>query len=645
MMGEWGDVPGARQVKHRILIVDDEDAIRFAVCDFLESRGYAVDEAASCEAALAQVRTSRPDVIVADHQLPDGTALDLLAQMKAIDPGLPLVVLTGHGTIDLAVRAIKEGAEQFLTKPVELPALLVVLERVLERTRTRQRHLADRSRGDREAVDPFVGSSPAIRQLAADAHKVLASASPVLLRGETGSGKGVLAQWLHRHGRRADEAFVDVNCAGLSPELLESELFGHERGAFTGAIASKPGLFEIAHRGTVFLDEIGDTDMAVQGKLLKVLEEKRFRRLGEVRDRRADVQLVAATHRDLRSLVEDGRFRSDLYYRISTVVLAVPPLRERAEDIPILARQMLARLSADLQRGRVELAVEAEAALQAYTWPGNIRELRNVLERAVLLSDQAILGPRNLRFDSLLTPAELAFVESHRDSALARFQDVAERIIRGDRCVDQLRSQDRLALVDGIAGNLAYDDFSACQILKRRVSGREVLHFDHFRRDPRPAHEDQAFDAALDQAAIDQGHHIGVDPAIVTPKCARKRAYRQRPAPAQRPEQGPAVRRENPEERFHGFEGELGGMHLPLAAIQALGHRHGPFRESIQALDVEPNLAHSRLPFLHHARNRRAASRTLRTDKALPDPDSAGDALARFVVITDNSLSGPAIKE
>jgi DNA-binding NtrC family response regulator len=390
------------QEKDRILLVDDEAVIRFAVRDFLEGRGYAIDEADSCEAALALVRASRPDAAVVDYRLPDGTALDLLARVRAIDADLPVVVLTAHGSIDLAVRAIKEGAEQFLTKPVELASLLVVLERVLAHARTRQRHLADRSRGDRDVVDPFVGDSPVIRQLAADAHRVLASDTPVLLRGETGTGKGVVARWLHRHGRRGEEAFVDLNCAGLSRDLLESELFGHEKGAFTGAVASKPGLLEIGHRGTVFLDEIGDTDLQVQAKLLKVLEEKRFRRLGDVRDRRVDIRLLAATHRDLRALVREERFRSDLYFRISTVVLVVPPLRERRQDVPVLARTMLDRLSADLQRGRVELTPDAVVALQGYAWPGNVRELRNVLERAILLSDKAVLDARDLRFDAPL---------------------------------------------------------------------------------------------------------------------------------------------------------------------------------------------------------------------------------------------------
>jgi DNA-binding NtrC family response regulator len=337
-----------------------------------------------------------------DHRLPDGTALDLLPRLKALYPDVPVVVLTGHGTIELAVAAIKEGAEQFLTKPVELPSLLAVLRRLIDARRERQRERAGASREARAAVDPFSAASPSIAVLREQAGRVATVDSPVLILGETGVGKGVLAKWLHQHGPRRAEPFVDLNCAGLSRELLESELMGHERGAFTGAVAAKQGLLEISHRGTLFLDEIGDMDPLVQAKLLTVLEEKRFRRLGDVRDRQVDVRLIAATHHDLAQLVREGRFRSDLYFRISTIPLVVPPLRERPADIPLLAHQLLRVLSRDLGRPDVTLSPEAEEALQRYAWPGNIRELRNVLERAALLGAGDVLVPQDLRFEVLL---------------------------------------------------------------------------------------------------------------------------------------------------------------------------------------------------------------------------------------------------
>jgi DNA-binding NtrC family response regulator len=248
-------------------------------------------------------------------------------------------------------------------------------------------------------VYPFLGTSEAIRRLAEHARKVVAYDSPVLISGKTGSGKGVLAAWIHKNGLRADEPFMDLNCAGLSREFLETELFGHEKGAFTGAVTAKEGLLEVAHRGTLFLDEIGDMDPEVQPKLLKVLEEKRFRRMGDTRDRQVDVRLITATHRPLEALVKESRFRSDLYFRISTIPLVVPSLQERPEDILPLARYLLKRIGSDLGRGaEIELGPDAETALQNYRWPGNVRELKNVLERAVLLGNTRELSREDLFF-------------------------------------------------------------------------------------------------------------------------------------------------------------------------------------------------------------------------------------------------------
>jgi DNA-binding NtrC family response regulator len=381
------------------LIVDDESCIRFGIRDFLESHQYEVEEAGSGREAETRFRTFRPEMILVDYLLPDGNALDLLSRLKETDPSIPVVILTGHGSIDLAVRAIKEGAEHFLTKPVELPTLLVIIRRIMEHRRNRQKHLADRTREARLAIDPFLGASPAIRHLAETVGKVVSAERPILIQGETGTGKGVLARWLHSNGPRAEEPFVDLNCAGLSKEFLETELFGHAKGAFTGAVSQKAGLLEVAHQGTLFLDEIGDIDLQVQPKLLKVLEEQQFRRLGDVQDRQVDLRLIAATHHDLTRRVQEKSFRSDLYFRINTISLHIPPLRERREDIPLLACHLLERCAADLGRGRVELSPEAERALREYAWPGNIRELRNVLERAALLSDQGLLRPADLRFD------------------------------------------------------------------------------------------------------------------------------------------------------------------------------------------------------------------------------------------------------
>jgi DNA-binding NtrC family response regulator len=385
--------------RYRILLVEDDPGVRFGIRSFLEAHGYDVEEADTCQAAEASFRSARPDAAILDYLLPDGNTLDVLPRLKAIDAGVPSLILTAHASIDLAVRAIKEGAEQFLTKPVELPALLVVLQRMLDSERSRKRDLAVQSRQARDRIDPFLGRSSLIRRLAEEARRVLGSDSPLLLLGETGTGKGVLARWLHQNSPRCEEAFVDLNCAGLSRELLDSELFGHEKGAFTGAAGAKPGLLEVAHRGNVFLDEIGDMDPEVQAKLLKVVEEKRFRRLGDVRDRRIDIRLIAATHQDLAALVRQKRFRNDLFFRISGLPLRVPALRERLEDIAPLARSLLDGLAAELGRGSIQLSEATVELLQRYPWPGNVRELRNVLERAVLLNDRSCIEPQDLRFE------------------------------------------------------------------------------------------------------------------------------------------------------------------------------------------------------------------------------------------------------
>ncbi len=384
----------------RILVVEDDEPTRFGLRSFLASRNYEVVEAATDKEAREKLIDSRPDVALLDHNLPDGNGLDLLRWIKGTDPAISVVVLTAEARLDLAVQSIREGAENFLAKPAELPALAVMIERILDSQRSRKRELAGQARERRGEVDPFLGESRQIRELEKQARLVLGSESPILIRGATGTGKSLLAGWIHRNGSRASEAFVDANCAGFSRELLDSELFGHERGAFTGASSSKQGLLEVAHKGTLFLDEIGDMEPGVQAKLLKVLEEKRFRRVGEVRDRRVDIRLVAATHQDLEELGKAGKFRQDLFFRISTLPLEVPALRDRPGDIPFLAREIVRRLEVEIDRTDAELTDDGIEALQAHSWPGNIRELKNVLERALLQlpPGQRRLGAKSFKF-------------------------------------------------------------------------------------------------------------------------------------------------------------------------------------------------------------------------------------------------------
>ena len=374
----------------------------------LTADGYEVYSVDTCRAALDRLRSARASAVITEARLPDGNALDLLSRIRDEGADVSFIVLAETIDLNVAIQALQDGAEQFLIRPVNRLALLLVLQRAIENRLARRRERQREAAREREPADPFLGESAAIRELKEKARRVLDSDRPVLIQGETGSGKGVLAAWLHANGPRRDEAFLDLNCAGLTRELLETELFGHEKGAFTGAVAAKAGLFESADGGTLFLDEIGDVDLQVQPKLLKVLEEGRFRRLGEVRDRRARVWLIAATHQDLGRLVQEGRFRRDLYFRISTIQLRLPSLTERVEDIPALAEHFLRRIAGELGRRTPELSRPALRRLQGHGWPGNVRELRNVLERAVLLSEAPVLEAEDLGFDPVARAVPVA---------------------------------------------------------------------------------------------------------------------------------------------------------------------------------------------------------------------------------------------
>jgi DNA-binding NtrC family response regulator len=383
-------------------LVDDDAQMRNVLALYLRRAGFTVLDAATLAEARRLQQKQVPDLTIVDYQLPDGTAFDLLGPARERD-NEAVIVLTGLGTIDLAVRAIKLGAEHFLTKPVDLESLEVLVRRTLDLQRER-RQRAVAAVATSETPDPFLGTSTAIKNLAELATAALESEVPVLILGETGAGKGILARWIHEHGTRKNEPFVDLNCAGLSRELAESELFGHQRGAFTGAVNNKPGLIEVAHKGTLFLDELGDLELAVQPKLLTALEQGSFRRLGETTTRAADVRLVAATHRNLAGMVKDGRFREDLLFRINTLTLEIPSLRRRPTDIEPLAGAVLNELCR--RRGRVApvLSEEVVDVLTRYSWPGNVRELRNVLERALLFCKGDLLDRSALRFDRSLEP-------------------------------------------------------------------------------------------------------------------------------------------------------------------------------------------------------------------------------------------------
>jgi len=386
-------------LRERILIVEEEKETRGILRDYLEDKGYEIATAATCVLTEQIWRSSRPDLAILDYSLSDGDALGLIPRLNAIDASIPIIILTGYGSIDLAAEAVKLGAELFLPKPADLSILYALIQRSLENRRNHRQQLAERTRSSRGITDPFLGKSDSIRRLADHAHKVALTDTPALIQGESGTGKGTIARWLHRNGPRAPEPLVDLNCGELSGNRLESVLFGGERKAPDDGSQSEAGLLEIAHKGTVFLDEIESVDFQIQPRLVKVVDDKQFRRLGEVYDRRVDIRLIAATQQVLAPAVLRKQFRGDLYDRISWIYLSIPPLRERVEDIPILTACILGELAADIGSGALELGGVALRALQGYSWPGNIRELRNVLERVVLVTGKDVLADQNFRFD------------------------------------------------------------------------------------------------------------------------------------------------------------------------------------------------------------------------------------------------------
>jgi DNA-binding NtrC family response regulator len=370
----------------RILLVDDDLAVATGLTLLLESMEWEVRASATARDAYVAFAMFSPDIVLLDVELPDASGIDVVAQMKQYSETTPVIMMSGHGSIDRAVECMKAGAETFMQKPFDTATLEAALEQASKAMATTRQITALRREAP-TASDAFLGRSEAAAELKRLVERIAGASSPVLIEGESGSGKGVLARLIHQSSPRARAPFVDLNCAGLSKELLESELFGHEKGAFTSATSSKQGLFEVAAGGTLFLDEIGEMEVSIQARLLKALEDRRFRRVGGVRDLQADFRLVAATNRTLRDEVAEGRFRKDLYYRLNVITMHVPPLRERPEDIPLLANQLAVALAAEMGRNHPpKISEHAMRKLTAYPWPGNVRELRNVLERAMLVS-------------------------------------------------------------------------------------------------------------------------------------------------------------------------------------------------------------------------------------------------------------------
>jgi len=379
----------------KILIVDDEPFNLDLLEQELADRGYAIERAGGGEEALRKLGSFLPDLVLLDYMMPGMNGTEVLKEIRQREPGLPVVMITAHGTIERAVEAMKEGAYDFIPKPFDPDHVALTVHKALERQRL-ERKVEILSEEGEDRYRLVAGESPKMDQAVESAKKAAAAKSTVLLLGESGTGKELFARAIHNWSERRPSPFVAINCVGLSRDLLESELFGHEKGAFTGAHQLKKGKMELAQGGTVFLDEVGDISPELQTKLLRFLQEREFERVGGTRPLRVDVRIIAATNRDLDRAVREGSFREDLYYRLNVVPITLPPLRERREDIPVLARFFLERFSRETKKPFDGIDPEAEERLLAYAWPGNVRELANAIERAVVLGRGPALAPRDL---------------------------------------------------------------------------------------------------------------------------------------------------------------------------------------------------------------------------------------------------------
>jgi DNA-binding NtrC family response regulator len=391
-------VPATRRpVDPPILLVEDKDSLRTMLRLALEAQGHAVIEARDESEAVQALRAARPGVVLSDLRLPQGDGFGVLRAAMELDPELPVIVMTAFGSIQDAVAAMKEGALDFLAKPVDPDHLLLMVGRALSQRRLAAENiLLKEELASRRGAPQIVGEDQRLKQVTIALQRAASTDTTVLLEGESGTGKELFARALHALSPRADGPFVAINCAAIPETLLETELFGHEKGAFTGAAARKPGKFELAHRGTLFLDEIGDLPLALQAKILRALEEKRFERVGGTASLQVDVRVVAATNRNLKAAVAARQYREDLYFRLSVFPITIPPLRERPDDIPMLARHFIERFCRDLNKRPFSLAPSAVEALTTYGWPGNVRELQNCIERAVILTEGDTIHGRHL---------------------------------------------------------------------------------------------------------------------------------------------------------------------------------------------------------------------------------------------------------
>jgi len=398
--------------KPTILVVDDEELIRWSLAEHLKGEGYIVVQGGTGREALEQVRATAPDLVLLDLKMPEMDGMTALRTLREEGFEVPVVVLTAHGGVESAVEATRLGAADYLSKPFDLREISLVVEKAIDDDRLRQQVSYLRSR-QRSGYGEFIGSSKSLASVFSTLQRLERVDAPtVLIQGESGTGKDVLARAIHANGPRGEHVFMEIDCAALPEQLIESELFGHEKGAFTDARTTKRGLFEVARGGVVFLDEIGEMSLATQAKLLRALENRRFKRVGGVATLHLDAAVLAATNRDLKQAVKDGEFREDLYFRLNVIPVTVPPLRERAEDIPTLVEHFLDRFNRQFSRKVTGVSAEALQRLRAYRWPGNVRELRNVLERLVLLGEDGTIQSQDL-------PSEIRYAAQTRPTTAA----------------------------------------------------------------------------------------------------------------------------------------------------------------------------------------------------------------------------------
>ena len=410
-------------MQYTVLIIDDEKNIREGLGAALELEDYTVALASDGKEGLERIQKGDIDLVITDLRMPKISGEQVLAKITAENPGIPVIVLTGHGSIDSAVDAMRNGAYDFLTKPLNLDQLILIVKRALQGRELALKHKElQEELNSRKSFESIIGKSAEMQRIFETVRKAAGSKASVLITGESGVGKELIANALHNLSPRRENSMIKVHCAALSESLLESELFGHEKGAFTGAVARKRGRFELAHGGTIFLDEIGEIDQNVQIKILRVLQDKRFERVGGEETVEVDVRLITATNRDLEKEVAEGRFREDLYYRLNVVHIHVPPLRERRDDIPLLITAFLQEFAKENDKIIEGIDARARAALYKFNWPGNIRQLRNCLESAVVMCSGSVIKLEDLpptiagsgEADSIAVPAGITMAEAEK---------------------------------------------------------------------------------------------------------------------------------------------------------------------------------------------------------------------------------------